>query len=246
MFDKVIKFSAPKEFLDTMVDKETYPVPIKLNIPEWYKKISHEMRKPTIKGCIPFLDTLTTGYSLKIPIDLKLIHNVIKDGNKLTGLVSNVEPPYIKSRININTNVPNNHAPFQVTGSPFLHKNLDMTVHKILNPWVIKTPPGYSCLFVPPLNNEDDRFSIIPGIVDTDTYNMEINFPIIVNGDKYPTLETIIKKGTPYVQIIPFKRDGWKMKIISNENTTEKEELSFQTNAMHKYKKIFHGKKSWK
>ena len=80
----------------------------------------------------------------------------------------------------------------------------------LLNPWKIKTPKGYSCLFVPPLNNSDDRFSIIPGIVDTDTFPSEINFPIIINGDKYPVLETTIKKGTPYVQIIPFKRDSGK------------------------------------
>ena len=28
---------------------------------------------------------------------------------------------------------------------------------------------------------------------------------MIVNGDKYPSLDTTLKKGTPYVQIIPFK-----------------------------------------
>ncbi len=84
---------------------------------------------------------------------------------------------------------------------------------KILNPWFIKTPPGYSCLFVPPLNNCDDRFDIIPGIVDTDDWDLEINFPFVLNGDKYETLETVIKRGTPYVQVIPFKRDSWEMKI---------------------------------
>ena len=55
------------------------------------------------------------------------------------------------------------------------------------------------------MNNADDRFSIIPGIVDTDTFNQEVNFPFVINGDKYSSLDTIIKKGTPCVQIIPFK-----------------------------------------
>jgi hypothetical protein len=32
------------------------------------------------------------------------------------------------------------------------------------------------------------------------------------------TLETVIKKGTPYVQIIPFKRDSWKMIKLNQEN----------------------------
>ena len=84
----------------------------------------------------------------------------------------------------------------------------------------ITTPPGYSCLFVPPLNNSDDRFSIIPGIVQTDKHPIEVNFPFIINGDKYPILDTILKKGTPYVQVIPFKRESWKMKI-SDRNSTK-------------------------
>jgi hypothetical protein len=97
--------------------------------------------------------------------------------------------------------------------SPFVEKNKNLPFYKILHPWKIKTPSGYSCLFVPPLNNSDDRFSIIPGIVDTDAFPNEINFPIVINGDKYPVIDTIIKKGTPYVQIIPFKRESWKIKL---------------------------------
>ena len=65
------------------------------------------------------------------------------------------------------------------------------------------------------MNNHDDRFSIIPGIVDTDTYNIEINFPFVVNGDKYPSLRSLIKRGTPIVQVIPFKREQWRMKMES-------------------------------
>jgi hypothetical protein len=103
--------------------------------------------------------------------------------------------------------------PIQLEGSPYVEKNKNLPFYKIINPWIIKTPPGYSCLFVPPLNNTDDRFSIIPAIVDTDTFPNEINFPIVINGDKYPTLDTVLKKGTPYVQVIPFKRDKWKMKL---------------------------------
>ena len=44
-------------------------------------------------------------------------------------------------------------------------------------------------------------------------FQFEVNFPFIINGDKYQSLQTVIKKGTPYCQVIPFKRDSWKMKI---------------------------------
>lgn len=116
--------------------------------------------------------------------------------------------------LNLNADMVGNvHRKEQLEGSPYIEKNKNLPFYKVLNPWVISTPPGYSCLFLPPMNNTDDRFSIIPGIVDTDTYKNEINFPFVINGDKYPTLETMIKKGTPYVQVIPFKRDRWKMKV---------------------------------
>jgi hypothetical protein len=56
--------------------KEDYPIPAKLNIPEWYKKLEHTLQNKTVKGCMPFLDTLTAGYLLKMPQDLYLRHNV--------------------------------------------------------------------------------------------------------------------------------------------------------------------------
>ena len=123
-----------------------------------------------------------------------------------------------------------------------------MPFHKLLNPWIIKTPPGYSCLFLPPMNNSDDRFSIIPGIVDTDTFTSEINFPIIINGDKYPVLETVIKMGTPIAQVFPFKRESWKM-VIEEENS-EKEQnkrlFDLRSTIINVYKNKWWSKKSWK
>tara|TARA_R100000329_G_scaffold119587_1_gene98576 strand:- start:1668 stop:2039 length:372 start_codon:yes stop_codon:yes gene_type:complete len=119
--------------------------------------------------------------------------------------------------------------------------------HKICNPWIIKTPPGYSCLFLPPMSNHDDRFSIIPGIVDTDTFTSEINFPIVINGDKYKTLKTIIKQETPYVQVIPFKRESWKMKIVKqNTQQFNKKKLWYPFVVLNNYKNKFWHKKSWK
>ena len=118
---------------------------------------------------------------------------------------------------------------------------------KILNTWKIKTPKGYSCLFVPPLNNSDDRFSIIPGIVDTDTFPNEINFPIIINGDKYPILDTTIKKGTPYVQVIPFKRDCWKMKFKPRkQKEIQNTNIFYGLKLLNTYKEKYWIKKNFK
>tara|TARA_R100000951_G_scaffold107466_1_gene102836 strand:+ start:1202 stop:1939 length:738 start_codon:yes stop_codon:yes gene_type:complete len=245
MFDNIIEFSSTERIIE---NKELYPIPCKLNIPEWFKKLEHTVDDKTIKGCIPFLDTLTTGYLLKTPLELYLQHNVIYEGKKTTFLKTGQSSTFENSYLNINKKNENDMHPAKQLGKcPYVHKNKNLPFQKIMNPWIIKTPPGYSCLFVPPLNNTDDRFSIIPGIVDTDIYPGEINFPIIVNGDKYPVLETMISIGTPYVQVIPFKRESWKMKI--KVNTVKKNErfiYKMREKMLHSYKSTWWNKKKWK
>lgn len=247
MLNNIITFSASEEFIRN--NQDNLPVPTKTNIPEWYKKLTHSYENPTVKGCMPFLDTLTTGYLLKIATDYKLKHNVEIDGEKKTGFDSVQQMiNSLAERININyQGKPEFHSTGQLNGSPLIEKNKNLAFHKILNPWIITTPPGYSTLFVPPLNNSDDRFSIIAGIVDTDTFKNEINFPIVINGDKYEILDTIIERGTPYVQCIPFKRDAWKMEIKTIEDKEYMENRFFMVkHIVHNYKKIFWRKKSWK
>ena len=251
MFSKEIKFISHKDYVDL---KEYHPTPIKLNIPDWYKKLSHGVldgKILTVKGCMPFLDTLTTGYSLKVCQDIKLEHNVWNDermqyetyydvGNMVEGMM-------LAKGLNFNFKQPSSHPPEQLGDSPANKKNKLGPFHKINNPWIIKTPPGYSCLFLPPMNNHDDRFSIIPGIVDTDTYPSEINFPIIINGDKYKTLKTVIKQGTPYVQVIPFKRESWKMKIEGQDSKEfNRKKIFYPLKIIENYKTKYWSKKSWK
>lgn len=251
MFNKEIEFSAHESYFEL---KEDYPTPIKLNIPKWYKDLKHSLKNKTVKGCMPFLDTLTSGYLLKVPQDLHITHNVdIKNekGEKFKDSLQTYAmhdySQYLSARfMNLNSSV-DVHPIQQIKGSPLVNKNKNLPFYKILNPWKIKTPKGYSCLFVPPLNNADDRFSIMPGIVDTDTFTNEINFPIIINGDKYPILETTIEKGTPYVQIIPFKRDSWKMLLKPRKQEEIKNSRMFYNlKLLDIYKKKFWVKKSWK
>jgi len=251
MFEKVIEFSAHENYFSL---KEDHPIPIKLNIPGWFKKLEHTILNKTVKGCMPFLDSLTAGYLLKMPQDFNLRHNVdtknekgeiIKDSFQTYALCE--ESLLLRAKkINLNSEI-DIHPPRQLEGSPHIEKNKNLPFYKIINPWKIKTPKGYSCLFVPPLNNSDDRFSIIPAIVDTDTFPNEINFPIIINGDKYPVLETIIEKGTPYVQIIPFKRDSWKMSLKPRKQAeVQNSRLFYTLKLINIYKDKYWNKKSWK
>ena len=125
------------------------------------------------------------------------------------------------------------------------HHKVGEYAGKFMNKWLITTPPGYSCLFLQPMNRwDEDRFLIINGIVDTDTYINIINFPfILLKRDK----QFIIKKGEPMVQVIPFKRESWKM---SSEFYLEKKHSAtinlLNSEFVDRYKKMFWHKKSFK
>jgi hypothetical protein len=51
MFDKEIEFSAHEDYFAL---KEDYPIPTKLNIPEWYKKLEHTILNKTVKDVCLF------------------------------------------------------------------------------------------------------------------------------------------------------------------------------------------------
>lgn len=245
----IIEFLYPQKTKKYLED--VFPIPALLNIPNWFKNLKHEKEFLTVKGCMPFLDSLTAGYILKMPQDFYIKHNFTNDEKEQDSTyrfsMHTMARALEELELNLNSLKPQIHSIKQVGDEcPFNTKNKNLPFYKILNPFIIKTPPGYSCLFVPPLNNRDDRFEIISGIVDTDTFLGEINFPIILNGDKYPQLETTIERGTPYVQIIPFKRENWKMKI--KENTTSKNERILQIfkKLINNYKTFLWRKKKWK
>tara|TARA_R110000822_G_scaffold123076_1_gene257403 strand:- start:960 stop:1706 length:747 start_codon:yes stop_codon:yes gene_type:complete len=248
MFEKLIKFKAPKEYIDSL-DKDLYPKPIKLNIPDWYKRLKHTGEDQTIKGCIPFLDTLITGYVLSIPQESYFHWGYDKQNNKEYQGHRFAFHDSFTGEVNLNnsqTKEKEAHGPQQIQGSDLNNKS-KFPVCKFLNPWTIETPPGYSCLLVSPLNNSDKRFSIITGIVDTDTYETPINFPFIINKKIIEDNKITIKQGTPYVQVIPFKRDNWKMKVEQESiNKGFSFNLNFSTTLYQRYKNKIWKKKNYK
>ena len=81
---------------------------------------------------------------------------------------------------------------------------------KILNYWMVKTPPGWSSLFISPINRIDDKLELMAGIVETDNFYEYVNFPGFVKIDGYFKLDS----GYPLMQVIPFKREYNKVAKI--------------------------------
>ena len=220
-------------FTDTIgVAKEYAPKPAIHFIPAWYKEMEASFPKKrtpesltTIKKCIPVLDAITAGYIIVAPCD---VYVSVKDG----------EPQYHSA-------IPNLiqfHPRKQAYKHPVVN---DFKFPKWMNPWAIKTPKGYSTLFLPPMHNPNPWFQVMEGVVDTDEYFASVNFPFVL---KNPTYEGLIPAGTPMVQVIPFKRESWKMKIGNEKDKTEQSKIAtyLASKFFDRYKNMFWNRKEYK
>ena len=202
-----------------------HPKPSTHFIPEAFKKFkTGEMPNDTVKGCMPFLDTFTSGYIIPLPVAIKA--NRLKQGEeqvfKITVPLKLQLSEVLCSLVGVS-----DHASRQFPESMISNYAFVPHVFKFLNPWVIKTPPGYSCLFTQPFN-QNSNWKIIDGIVDTDDYNVEINFPFFWTKPLEVNEQYNVNSGVPMVQVIPFKRESWKME--TKVDYEDKQRSGFITN----------------
>lgn len=205
----LIEFTCPPEDYGVIAE----PFPARQSLPKWFKDlppVSEEglQNSPdgmTIKRCMPFFDVLATGWIIPVPAEIRV--DITDNGQGI-----NTSWKYDKELIA-------SHQGWQV-GDSDLGK---YPLMKFINFWKIKTPPGISCLFYPPIER-DLPFECLPGIVDTDTYDNMVQFPALFHFDDGTHF---IKKGTPMVQIIPFQRNKLKGEIrsmtLDEISETEKE-----------------------
>lgn len=190
--NELIEFYCRQEFWD-IIPK---PQPAYKVIPEWYKKLAGTTSAAkdhfgsdtfTAKKCMPLLDVMSLGFVIPLFGDTNV--RVSNDGK------------FIEAGENGLARVIEFHNIEQLGGknSP----TYPGPAIKFINHWYIKTAPGYSCLFVPPMNNFETRFTCLSGLVDTDKYPREINFPAVWHAKGY---NDRLAAGTPIVTVIPIRR----------------------------------------
>ena len=209
------------------------PVPASKVVPTWWKDMDRHIPEhpnlvhvnggipgagippqETVKACVPVLDTLRTGYIIPLwtelifaypdhsPNDLMISWNFQGLGTKLHG-------SYLEESRDRRAVDPKSFESSK--GMPIHNRALENNVPHMFtlnSPWMIKTPPGYSCLFIAPLNN-DLPFDYVNGIVNTDTYTLAVNWNFIMKR----RWEGTLRVGTPMMQVIPFKRDEWESTV---------------------------------
>ncbi len=214
----------------------------KLNIPEWYKKSPQKMKgldkyslipgypvstTSTYKRCSPFLDALTNGYIFYLSQDIEVTKN--NDGSPLILWRSGILNPISW------------HDKEQWEGLEY-PENCHNFVYKWENNFIIKTPKKYSTLFTHPHNRFDLPFYTLSGVVDTDKYNLAVQFPFFIKKD----FTGIIKAGTPVTQITFFKRDSWFKHVEKyDENYVLKENFKYFKNIERSYKNLIWQKKEY-
>jgi hypothetical protein len=227
------------------------PIPAHQHMPNWFKNAPiNKVGDITVKGCMPLQDSMTSGYLLRLPQDMIVHYNVMDEVEKKKIIkIDFAMGQHMMQDLSFQQ-VAENHDPHQVGGteSYLAQENSPKGVcpiPKIISPFKIITPSGWSCLFVPPLHREEDYFRILPAIVDTDTYPQVINFPFIFNRHKYPSFVKKFERGMPYVQVIPFKRNNWKMEV-SYEKEFNRGSLNWATKILNRYKSIWWNKKRYR
>lgn len=109
---------------------------------------------------------------------------------------------------------------------------------KFANPWIIETPCGYSVQFKNPSNNWENDICIIEGVVDTDEYYNNINFPYVWTGKEVG--EFIIPQGTPLIHVIPFKRETHNYSVgVLDENKQTKLYNKMSKKHFDRYKNFY-------
>ena len=205
---------------------ELEPEPAINCIPEWYRKMEsyhggqvsiddNGATSLTAKKCVPMFDAMTSGYLIKLPIDV---------------LFKNGAPSWTSNVSKVMA-----HKAFQVEGMPMPPGFADYLL-KWENQWVIKTPPGYSTMFFHPTLRNDAPFFSFSGTVDTDVWNLPIHFPFLIRNN----YSGIIERGTPIIQAVPFKREAW-----SKENGGDFKDIRQEITRHFAYIKNHYRNKFW-
>lgn len=178
------------------------PSPAKEYVPKWWKDMqtytsenimsdavkSNKYAHVTSKKCFPMLDGITAGYIIPLWADVEVTNEA--GIPKITWLTDKDVFGTWSTEMTNGMENPSDTYPL---------------AFKFLNQFITKTPAGWSSLFTHPIGFPNLPFHVIPGVVDTDVLETEINPPLWMKKD----FSGIIKKGTPIAQVIPFQRQNW-------------------------------------
>ena len=191
--------------------KNIVPCPQVVSVPKWFKEIPIYQKSIdypfnnkliveggapnyTAKACMPFLDSLSTGYSFNLWCDIQVRINSNGSSRITWGTKDEILSPVSSRPAPEGIPVPNGFNPL---------------IFSWASAWGIKTPKGYSSILTHPFNRTDLPFLTTTGIIDTDRWGIWGDHPFHLQKD----FEGVVEAGTPIIHVYPFKRDNWIYEI---------------------------------
>jgi hypothetical protein len=186
----------------------------------------------TVKMCMPFLDSMTSGYIQETWQDIEIELTKVSDSQMSVKYIYKTEPDIIGAR---------EKTSGIVQSGEFYP--IEFTFHPV---WIPELPKGWSMMYMTPQNRIDLPFQFLSGIVDNDEFTQSeerSNIPFYIK----KSFSGVIPKGTPLLQMIPVKRENWE--AIANEYNEELQNETIKTvreQPWGGYKKHFWTKKNYK
>lgn len=213
MMSNVIHFIANRPWLNK--DQAHKPSPIIRYMPKWFREadrfakhpVTNEYwigpdkgKIPTWKACPALFDIMSTGYSLVTPCDIEFFINE-------KGIIDcKINDPRYRDFCSARPQMPQ-----------FEHPHGFYKDHFAWFPeWAIKAPEGYSVLYASPFNRYDLPFMTVSGIIDNDKVNLPGSMPFFIRDG----WTGVIPAGTPYAQMVPFKREDWASDYVFEDSKT--------------------------
>jgi hypothetical protein len=201
----------------------------KSHIPTWYKNMPADetnfKKLPpnnSVKSCVPFIDSLTSGYMLELQSAIAV--ELVNGNPSITWADGSLT--YVKAR-------DKNAAPLLPTPTGYFDGHF---VWETATSFLL--PNGYTILMTHPFNRFDLPFLTVTGVIDADSVMGPGNMPFFIKEG----FEGLIPAGTPIAQILPFKRENWKSKEEKGLFTLGSYERKRAVNTVRNY----YRKNSWK
>jgi hypothetical protein len=214
---QLIKFVRNRPWLTA--ESDSAPKATIKTIPEWYKSADRfaqnpmtgkpwEMpdgsgKIPTWKACPAIYDIMGTGYVYRTPCDIEFFEDS----------AGSIQCKVLDAR----------NRDFVGFRPPMAQFKAPMGYHEThfawWADWAVEVPEGYSVLYTQPFNRFELPFLTTSGIIDNDHVHLPGTMPFyVVKG-----FTGVIPAGTPYAQLLPFKREDWESKV---DTSIEYEEMA--------------------
>lgn len=219
-----------------------HPFPATQTLPDWFKttkNFSNGESNPvksqeledntgiishgTFKMCVPITDSITAGYTVPLSASVMVTSN----------------PPLINWKVSWDVA---DHQPFETLGKYPIPHGYSPSLFRWHTTWSIEVPKGYSLLVTHPIHRHDLPFFTLTGIIDADKHTNRLLLPFFIREG----FQGVIEESTPIAQVIPFKREDWKMKLQPYTKDQDFKTDIAKVNYVRGYKKHLWSRKSYR